>query len=78
MKARTALALLARGDTFRIFVNDVEILSERDASLASGRIGLMARAGPSGQISVSFDDLAVYALNPPGSSTPPAGATPIP
>jgi hypothetical protein len=72
------LALHARGDTFRFFVNDVEIFVVRDVSLASGRIGLLARAGSTGQVSVSFDDLIIRALEGDRSPTATTGPTPIP
>jgi hypothetical protein len=72
------LALHARGDTFRFFVNDVEIFAVRDVSLASGRIGFLARAGSTGQVSVSFDDLIVRALEGDRLPTVTTGPTPIP
>lgn len=75
---RNHLALLARGDTFHFFVNDVELFTVRDVTLTSGLLGLMARAGPGGQVSVSFDDLTVYALRPLGPPTATPRPTPIP
>jgi len=76
--ARNHLAVLARGDTFRFLVNDVEVLAVRDVSLVSGGIGFLARAGAGGQVSVAFDDLAVYALTEAVTPTPPTGPTPSP
>jgi hypothetical protein len=75
---RNRLALLARGDTFRFFVNDVEVLSARDISLSSGRLGFFARAGSAGQVSVSFDELSVRSLRAPGTATATAPSTPLP
>jgi hypothetical protein len=76
--ARNHLTLLARGDTFRFLVNDVELLAIRDVSLASGGLGFVARAGAGGQVSVAFDNLAVYALKADPSATPTLAATPLP
>jgi hypothetical protein len=76
--ARNHLTVLARGDTFRFLINDVELLAVRDVSLASGGLGFIARAGSGGQVSVTFDDLAVYALKADPSATPTLAATPLP
>ena len=76
--ARNHLTVLARGDTFRFLVNDVELFAVRDVSLASGGLGFVARAGSGGQVSVAFDDLAVYALKGDPTPTPTLAATPRP
>ena len=70
--------VLARGDTFRFLINDVEVLAVRDVSLASGGLGFVARAGSGGQVSIAFDELAVYALKADEAPTPTLGATPLP
>ncbi len=76
--ARNHLAVLARGDAFRFWVNDVEVLAVRDVSLTSGGIGFLARAAAAGQVSVAFDDLAVYALTEADAPTATHGPTPPP
>ena len=75
--ARNHLTVLARGDTFRFLVNDVELFAVRDVSLASGGLGFIARAGSGGQVSVAFDNLAVYALKADPTPTPTLAATPL-
>jgi hypothetical protein len=72
--ARHRLAIWLHGLDLRFFVNGEEVAAVRDAALTRGRLGLMARAGPGGQISAAFDDLVVYALADP-SPTPRGGPT---
>jgi hypothetical protein len=70
--ARNHLAVKASGDTFHFLVNNVEVLSVRDVALVSGGIGLFARAGSGGQVSVAFEALTVYALKPFEANVPTA------
>jgi hypothetical protein len=76
--SRNHLAILARGDMFHFLVNDVEVLAVRDVSLTAGGIGLLARSGSGGQVSVAFDDLAVHALSDPNAATPTSAPSPPP
>lgn len=76
--AGNRITVLARGDTFRFLVNDVEVLAVRDVSLASGGLGFLARAGSGGQVSVAFDNLTVYALKPDEAPAPTLAASPLP
>jgi hypothetical protein len=77
------LAIWLRGIDLKFFVNGEEVLTVRDAALATGNLGVIARAGPGGQVSASFDDLAVYAVtdprrtpSPQPTSNPDASPTP--
>lgn len=68
------LAVRVRGLDLVLLVNGQEIVSARDAALARGFFGLIARAGSAGQVSVGFDNLTVYELTDPTatpSPTPP-------
>jgi hypothetical protein len=64
---RHHLAIWLHGTDLTFFVSGEEVASVRDAALDRGTLGLIARAGPGGQVSASFDDLRVYELtNPEG------------
>lgn len=58
------IAVRVSGDRFRFYVNGVEILQARDATLPSGRIGFYVRASRQGQSTIAFDDLLVRELAP--------------
>jgi hypothetical protein len=76
--AHNHLAIWLRGLDLKFFVNGDEVLSVRDAALTRGDLGVIARAGSGGQVSVGFDDLIVYTLVDP-RATPrvePPQATP--
>ncbi len=62
------LAISAQGSQLRVFVNRQPVLEDRDARMPIGGLGFFARAGPGGQTTVAFDNLAVYALA--ATSTP--------
>ncbi len=66
------LTVRARGLDLALLVNGEEVATVRDAALVSGRFGLLARAGPEGQVSVKFDDLTVNLLSGSGAATPSA------
>jgi len=58
------LAILAHGNHFRFFINQVEMFSARDSSLFVGSLGLYVFSGDAGQTTVSFDDLIIRSLIP--------------
>jgi hypothetical protein len=71
--AENVLAVLAEAGTFRILLNGFETFVARDRALPSGRLALFGRSSRSAQLTVSFDDLEVYALIPtPTPTLPPA------
>ena len=70
--AENVLAVLAEGDTFRIFINGFEAFVARDRALPSGRLALFGRSSRSAQLTVSFDDLDVYSLRPTPTPSLPA------
>jgi len=59
------LAVWAQGDQFRFLVNDLEVFSLRDATLAHGGFGLAVRSRRSPQITVSLQSFAVFSLLAP-------------
>jgi hypothetical protein len=69
--ATNRLAVMASGDTLTMFVNGFEAFRARDRALISGRFALFALARHSRQLTVTFDDLDIYELLPPPTSTPP-------
>lgn len=71
--AQNHLSVWLRGLDLKFFVNGDEILTARDAALTRGVVGVIARAGPGGQVSVGFDNLLIYALadtNPTATPKP--------
>jgi hypothetical protein len=74
------LAIWLHGLDLKFFVNGGEVLKVRDAALTRGTLGVIARSGVGGQVSVGFDDLLVYALANPGTtpSLTPGTLTPTP
>ncbi|HKZ55962.1 MAG TPA: hypothetical protein VJ123_10810 [Anaerolineales bacterium] len=60
--AENRLGLLADGRDLRLFINGLEVFFVRDAALPRGGLGLIARSAAGGQLTVSFDHLAVYGL----------------
>ncbi len=63
------LAVSAEGPLLRVFVNNQVVFEDRDSRLPFGRLGFFVRPGRSGQTTIAFDGLAVYAL--PGTPAPP-------
>lgn len=63
------LGVLMQGDTFRFFINDDEVFSDRDLSLVNGNVGLVVRARQSGQTTASFDNFLIRMLQPSSVST---------
>jgi hypothetical protein len=71
--AQNHLSVWLRGLDLKFFVNGDEVLTVRDAALTRGYLGVIARAGPGGQVSVGFDNLLIYALadaNPTATPMP--------
>lgn len=58
------LAIWASGKEMRFFINGEHQFTINDSSLLSGRIGVFARSSADSTVSVSFSDLAVYAVTP--------------
>lgn len=69
------LAVLATESDFRVFVNDIEVLSARDIELRAGRIGVVVESDLAGQTTVSFSNLAVYELEDEPTESPTWEAT---
>ncbi len=66
------MGVAMEGERLRLFVNDIQVVSTHDASLAQGGFGLFARAAGGQQLTVSFDDLEIWHLASPAASTPTA------
>ena len=65
------IAVWANGLDLKLFVNGDEVVAARDAALGEGTFGLIARAGPGGQVAVAFDNLVVRGLSlSEGTATP--------
>src|SRR3972149_5942726 len=75
--AQNHLSVWLRGLDLKFFVNGDEVLTVRDAALTRGYLGVIARAGPGGRVSVVSDTLAISALAdaPPTDTPTPAEAT---
>ncbi|HSR46546.1 MAG TPA: hypothetical protein VLL77_01040 [Anaerolineales bacterium] len=71
------LGVWANGLDLKLLVNGTEVIAARDSALAQGSFGVVARAGPAGQVAVSFDNLIVRGLRDPRAS-PTAAPTPPP
>jgi hypothetical protein len=59
------LSLMASGDVFRFWINDLEIFNTRDITLSEGGIGLFVRSGRGNQATVTFTNLCIYELLAP-------------
>lgn len=66
------LGVWADGQDLHFFLNQRYQFSVQDKSYASGAIGVFAHAGGSTPVTVTFSDLAVYAVTYQPSPTPPA------
>jgi hypothetical protein len=71
------MSVLLTGDSFRFFLNGVEVFSDEDDTLLAGGAGLIVRARTGGQTTVSFDNFIVRALKPTPTVSP-TGSTPEP
>ena len=71
------LAVWARGKELRFFVNDVYQFTVTDAVFSSGRVGVFARSMGNSAVSISFSNLAVYALDDNAIPTAVPSATPV-
>ena len=63
------------GREMRIFVNDRFQFAGRDAVWTEGRIGVFARSAGSTPVSVSFEEIRIWAIDPL-AATPLATPTP--
>jgi hypothetical protein len=68
--AQNKLAVRGAGSDFRFYLNDAEIFEARDASLPSGRIGLIVRSRQESQTTIAFDNLLIRGLQPTPTPTP--------
>lgn len=57
------LGLLAAGEEFRFFIDDIYQFSVRDPIFTSGQVGLFARSTGETALTVSFQDMAVWAVD---------------
>ncbi len=64
------LRILARGDDFTFYINDVEVLRADDPYLLAGGYGFFVRSASQGQTTAALTALSVYALQPEASPTP--------
>lgn len=62
--AENVMGVWSSGGTLRFFVNGVYLYTIRDSTFTGGIGGLYARARTSTSMSISFDDLTVWAVNP--------------
>jgi hypothetical protein len=67
------IGILASGQTLRVFIDDVFQFEARDPVWQSGTVGVLARSNGDTSVSVSFQDLKVFALD----SAPISTATPV-
>ena len=58
------LSLMASGDTFRFWINGLEVFNARDITLSEGAFGLFVRSGRGNQVTISFDNLSVREIPP--------------
>lgn len=63
--ALNRLSVLARGGQYRLFVNGVELFVFQDARLSAGGVGLFVQSGRTGQTTISFRSLRIYAVHQP-------------
>lgn len=69
--APNRLAVLAQGETFTLLVNDIPLAQVRDATFASGRIGVAVGSFVDGGVEVAFDNLEFWSLATTLSPTTP-------
>ncbi len=62
--AENELGVWSAGGTLHFYVNGVYLYTARDKTFTGGVVGLYVRARSSETVSVSFDDLTVWAVNP--------------
>jgi len=56
------IGVSAIGDSFRFFVNDMQVFQLNDGEIPAGRIGVIVRARQGAQTTISFDDFRVWDL----------------
>jgi len=69
LRIENHLAVWASGTQFRFFINDLEVFSIQDREIDSGGFGLFVRSRRSQQITISFDDVALHAIQPLPTAT---------
>lgn len=56
------ITIVASGNTFTFFVNDVEVLEATDSSFDTGQVGFSAALWEGSSVHIAFDNLRIYAL----------------
>jgi hypothetical protein len=67
--APNQIGVLARGNQFHFFVNEVEIFHTLDNSISIGSFGLFVRTGAGQQATILFDDFQLWSLTPNALAT---------
>ena len=60
--ANNRIGVSAIGDSFRFFVNDMQVFQLEDGQIPAGRIGVIVRARQGAQTTISFDNFRVWDL----------------
>ena len=68
--ADNRLAVLGRGDTFSLLVNDEAVLQVRDPRLTSGQFGFFVRSAGQGQTTAALTAFRLWGLLPAATPTP--------
>ncbi len=68
--AENRLAVLGRGDTFSLLVNDEMVLEVRDPLLTSGQFGFFVRSASQGQTTAALTAFRLRALLPAATPSP--------
>jgi len=68
--AENRLAVLGRGDTFSLLVNDVPVLDVRDPLLTSGQFGFFLRSAGQGQTTGALTAFRLRSLVPAATQSP--------
>ncbi len=76
--ADNRIAVWARGDRFKLFINDLEVFDVHDGQLPAGGIGLLVWSRRSGHTTVAFDEFKVYSLKPQETPTQAEAPTALP
>ncbi len=66
----TSIEIWASGSEMRLIINDSYLFSVKDPIFRNGQIGFFARSGGDSALTVNFQDLTVYALDPLQLVTP--------
>jgi len=60
--SRSRIAIWAKGKEIRYYANDQHLFTIKDPSLLQGSLGFFIRSGGDNAVTISFSELAVYAL----------------